>query len=150
MAWLIRQRSEAKGLLDSLKKIEKDLPEKIKAAQAKVAALDAVIPFHKVVVDPATIKGIRLKRKAIYPYGVMSKGILDCLKKAKGVPVNTAEVALHVARFAQIPYSKDQNSFSFVGDRLKAMVQTGLVMRHHDLVSNGFGLWSLAPHLLED
>jgi hypothetical protein len=60
MAWLIRERATARGVLDRLQKLEKNLPEQIKAAQAKIDALDSVIPLHDVPVDPTAIKGTRV------------------------------------------------------------------------------------------
>jgi len=59
MAWLIGQRSRIQGRIDRWKGQLDGLPEKIKAAKAELAALDAVVPLHEVQVDPQKIKGRR-------------------------------------------------------------------------------------------
>lgn len=52
-AWLIRERRMAKGRIEKLEKALDALPEKIAAAKADLAVLDAVIPRREVKVEPS-------------------------------------------------------------------------------------------------
>ena len=150
MAWLIRARSIAKGKLDRLIKLQGDLPAQIARAEADVSALDCVIPLHDVPVDPASIKGTRRKSKALFPHGLMTKGILNCLKIANGAPLGSVEIAVHVAKFGGIPITPANKMVIRVSRRLKEMVRGGGVVRHHEKITQEYGQWSLAPHVLED
>ena len=62
MVWLIGQRARVKGQLDRLRRLQLTRPDRIKAAEAEMAALDIVIPLHEVKVDPQIIRGRRPKR----------------------------------------------------------------------------------------
>ena len=80
MAWLIRERRKAKGHIERLEKALDALPEKIAAAKADLAVLDAVIPRHEVKVEPSSIDGVREYKTRVLPYGKMTKHILECLR----------------------------------------------------------------------
>ncbi len=150
MAWLIRQRAVAKGKLNKLTNARSKLDDKIADLEKALTALDAVILLHEVPIDPLAIKGIQNREKRLYDYGVMTKGILECLKKANGVPINSAEIAVYVANFAGVPISATDHAVACISRRLNGMVHAGTVVRFHGLVTKDFGMWSLAAHLLAD
>ena len=81
MAWLIRKRSVLHRQIDQIERQLKEGLALIQALKATVAALDLVIPMHAVAVDPPAIKGRRRQTKAILPHGVITRGILDALKR---------------------------------------------------------------------
>jgi len=76
-------------LLGKIAKSEKllcELLDQIEAMKAEVAALDIVIPMHEVIVDPNAIQGKRTKSKPTLPYGIVTRGIYECLRLADGLP----------------------------------------------------------------
>ena len=147
MVWLIGQRARIKGQLDRLRRLELTLPERIKAAEAEMAALDTVIPLHEVKVDPQIIQGRRAKRPPAAPHGAMTRFLLKRLRLAKGKPVFTAELAFRFAREHNVDLSvlTQAELMDRVGRRLGVLTSEGVVRRHHSTTTNGPGSWSLMP-----
>ncbi|MBM4192636.1 MAG: hypothetical protein FJ196_06230 [Gammaproteobacteria bacterium] len=147
MAWLISERAKLKGMLERRQKQLEDLPGEIVDLQAKLDALDAVIPLHEVKVDPKAIKGKREKVKAIGPYGLMTKVIYRVLKEAEGKPCLSTEIAIEFIREAGLAMTRANKVYITlrVSCRLKSMVRKGQVVRHHSssVGANDEGLWSL-------
>ena len=145
IAWLIGQRARFKGEIDRLKRLERTLPERIKAAEAKMAALDVIIPFHEVKVDPQIIKGRRPKCRSAAPHGSITRFLLGQMRLAKGKPIYTTELALKFARDFNVDYSLIPHTLLM--DRLKSrlvgLVNKGIVRRHHSTTARGMGSWSL-------
>lgn len=146
ISWLITQRARFKGEIDRLQRLERTLPERIRVAEAKLAALDTVIPFHEVKVDPQIIKGRRPKRPSAAPYGAITKFMLGELKLAEGKPMYTKEIVLKFARQFDIDHSVVSHTDLML--RLKArlcsLVNQGIVRRHHSTtMASGWGSWSL-------
>lgn len=77
IAWLIKKRPVIKGQIDRLSKMQADIPDKIKALQEELDALDAVIPLHKVPVDPKAIKGRKPKGPALARRGELTRFLLN-------------------------------------------------------------------------
>lgn len=152
MAWLIRVRQVRKGQLDKFLALQARLPEQIALAQQELAAIDAVIPFHEVKVDPDAIAGRQPRRKAMAPYGQLTRQIIRCLKAASGRPVLTPEIAYYVAREAGVDLNQMRPSdlMTRVRDRLRAMCRLGIVHRHHPRETEDVGTWSLAIDQAED
>ena len=153
MAWLLRERAQLKGLIDRCKRQIEDLPLRLVQFQTQMDALDAVFPLHAVPVDPRLVVGLQPRRPAILNYGVMSKGILQCLRIADGQPKYTTEIALSVARYAGLVL-KQSNKFDLVrrvSKRLNVMVAEGSVQRHHSIEPGDHeeGQWSLADNEAE-
>ena len=128
----------------------REAPALIQALKATVNALDIVIPMHAVVVDPSAIKGTRHKAKSVLPHGVITRGILACLKNASGAPAGTIEIALIIAKQADVVFSKRNGLLRAVSKRLNALAEKGTVVRHHNPVTVDYGSWSLAPKFFED
>ena len=149
MAWLISQKSHLLGRLEKKEKTFRELPDEIQQLKQAIAALDTVIPLHEVLVDPSAIKGKRIKNPAILPHGVVTRGIFECLRLANGQPVTSVEIALHVARAQNISLNSTQLQRS-IGKRLNAMADKGTVVRHHDRVTRGFGIWTLSTKVFDD
>lgn len=147
MAWLIRERSMIKGMLERRQKQLEQLPREILELQMKLDALDAVIPLHEVKVDPKAIKGKQEQVKALGPYGLMTKVIYRVLKEAAGKPCFSTEIALEFIREAGIPMTHANKIYATnrVSRRLKGMASEGKVVRHHSSSqgTNDEGLWSL-------
>ena len=145
MAWLIGHRAKIKGQLDRLKRLQSTLPEKIRAAEADLAAIDAVIPFHEVKVDPLVIHGVRAKRPPIAAHGVLTRFLLRQLRIAAGKPLYTAELALQFGRENAIDASTlvHADLMDRVKKRLGVLTTQGLVRRHHAHESRNMGTWSL-------
>lgn len=148
MAWLIRERANAKGRLDRLRKALASLPAEIAQAELEIAALDAVIPRHEVKVEPSIIQGVRAKQPALLGYGRLTRLILECLRNAAGKPIYSTEISLFVAREAGIDIKTTPKSdiTNRVSQRLKKLTADGVVQRHHinRVGENSEGLWSLA------
>lgn len=145
MAWLIRTRQIQKGRLDKLLKLQRELPEQIANTERELAAIDAVIPFHEVKVEPATIEGRRAKKKSLAPRGQMTREIIRCLKAADGKPVCTPEIAHCFAREVGLDIHQIQlgELMDRVRTRLKALCALGMVRRHHSQDTVKMGSWSL-------
>lgn len=146
MAWLIRIRQFHKGQLDKFLALQAKLPAQIARVQQDLAAIDAVIPFHEVKVDPGAIAGRQPRRKALAPHGQLTKQIVRCLKAADGKPIFTPEIAYFFARQAGLDLKKVNSSdlMTRVRDRLRAMCRLGIVHRHHPCETDDLGSWSLA------
>ena len=145
MAWLIGHRAKIKGQIERLKRLEGALPERIRVAQAELAAIDAVFSLHEVKVDPAVIKGSKPKRAPAAAHGEMTRHLLRTLREAKGKEVYTAELALGFARLHAVDLGSITHSdlMSRVGKRLRDLSEGGLVRRHHPAVTTAMGSWSL-------
>lgn len=143
MAWLIRQKAKLLGRVAKNEKILLDLPLQIEAMKAEIAALDLVIPIHEVKVDPNAIKGKRTKSKPVFPYGVLSRGIYERLRLANGQPVTSLEIAIHIANAQKIPLKRAGALKNAVGHRLRALAKANKLIRHHDINTMEYGLWSL-------
>lgn len=145
MAWLIRTRQMHKGRLDKLLKLQRELPDQIARAERELAAIDAVIPFHDVKIDPSAIVGRRPRKKSIAPRGQMTKQIIRCLKAANGKPVRTPEIAHFFAREAGLDLHKLKRGELIlrVRTRLKALCALNMVRRHHPQDTGKMGCWSL-------
>lgn len=81
MAWLIGKRSLIKGQIDRLSKMQADIPDKVKALQKELDALDVVIPLHEVRVDPKVIAGSKPKGSALTQYGQLTRLLLRRTRK---------------------------------------------------------------------
>jgi len=147
MAWLIRERAKLKGMIERRQKQMEDLPREIVELQLKLDALDAVIPLHEVKVDPKVIKGTRPQKKALLPYGVLTRVIYRVLREAEGQSRFSSEIALELLREAGMPVTHESKIYATrrVSHRLGNMARAGLVARHHDLDTFGRaeGSWSL-------
>ena len=148
MAWLLRERSRLKGLVDRCELQMAELRLRIVQLQTQMDALDAVFPPHTVPVDPKIVVGRQPRTPSILEYGVMSKGILQCLRHANGRPQYTTEIALSVARYAGLVLTHciKTDLFSRVSMRLQVLVRKGLVLRDHKIAPGNReeGQWSLA------
>jgi hypothetical protein len=147
MAWLIRERAKLKGMIERRQKQLEDLPREIVAIQARLDALDAVIPLHEVKVDPQVIKGTKPKKKSLLPYGVLTRVIYRVLREAGGQPCFSSQIALEVMKEAGIPINHANKVLvtSRVGHRLGNMARQGRVVRHHGTAAGLYneGAWSL-------
>lgn len=147
MAWLIRERSVIKGMLERRQKQLEQISREIPELQMKLDALDAVIPLHEVQVDPKAIQGKQEKVKTLGPYGLMTKVIYRVLKEAAGKPCFSTEIALEFIREAGLPMTHANKVYATnrVRRRLKNMASEGKVVRHHSSRqgTNDEGLWSL-------
>lgn len=150
MAWLIRKKATLLGQVEKSEKLLRDLPAQIQAVRAEIAALDIVIPMHEVIVDPHVIKGKRPKRKSVLPYGVLSRGIFERLRLANGVPITSLEIAIHIANAQVIELKKSRPLRRAIMNRLTTLARQNKVVRHHDVNTNDFGVWSLPKDWLED
>jgi hypothetical protein len=148
MAWLLRQRAKLKGQIDACRRQLVQLPLKLVQLQAKMDSIDSVFPLHAVQVDPTVVKGVRPHLPALLKYGVMTKGILQCLRLSDGKPRYTTEIAISVARFAGFAIEPSNKPYLIrrVGRRLKQLTADGTVQRHHDISPGTHfeGQWSLA------
>jgi hypothetical protein len=146
MAWLIGHRAKLKGQLDRIRRLEKTLPGAAKKIKAEMAAIDAVIPLHRVKVDPQAIKGVRPRGPRIAAHGVMTKSLLSQMRVADGKPLYTTELALQFARENCIDTATVSHAslMDRVKKQLGALVDKGLVQRHHAHCTRGMGSWSLA------
>lgn len=147
MAWLIRERRRLQGEIDRTVKLLDELPGRLEALKAQMESLDGVFPLHSVQVDPTIIKGKQKKAPALFDHGVMTKGILECLRLANGKSRYSGEIAAHVARFAGFEIKQSNKAYLMgrVSQRLNAMTREGLVSRHHDMTPGcgAEGQWAL-------
>jgi hypothetical protein len=152
MAWLIRARQIHKGRLDKFLALQAKLPDQIAQAEQELAAIDAVIPFHEIKVDPNLIEGRRPRRKALAPYGHLTKLIVRCLKVANGKPVSTPEIVYFFTREAGVDPNQlnSRELVAGVRRRLRAMCKLGIVRRHHPRKTEDMGSWSLVLDQSED
>lgn len=143
MAWLIRKKATLLGRVARNERILSELPSYIQAMRAEIAALDLVIPLHEVKVDPNAIKAKRTKSKPALPYGVVTRGIYECLRLANDEPITSLEIAIHIAKAQGIDIRKSARIRIAVRDRLNTLARENKVTRHHSVTSNDFGIWSL-------
>jgi hypothetical protein len=148
MAWLIRERATLQGQIDRAKKQLDELPRWLVDLHAQMDALDAVFPLHTVQVDPKVIKGKRKHTPALFKHGVVTRGILECLRLANGRPVYTGVIASHIAGNEGFEINKSNKAYLMrrVGKRANTMAREGIISRHHDISpgSQAEGRWSLA------
>lgn len=111
MAWLIRERSKLKGMIERRQKQLEDLPREIVELQSRLDALDHVFPLHEVKVDPKIIKGTRPQRKDLAPRGLMTRVIYRVLKEAAGKPRLSSEIAIEFLREAGLPINLNRPGF---------------------------------------
>lgn len=153
MAWLIAQRARVKGRLDRLQRQQGAPPELIRAAEAELASLDALILLHEVKVDPSVIRGRRAKRPAAAAHGAMTKCLLEQLRLAAGKPICTSALSLQFARQHAVDFSvlSQAELMDRVSMRLLALTDQGRVRRKHDTATKDLGSWSLVldEHELE-
>ena len=145
MAWLIGHRATVKGQLDRAEALLATLPQRIATYRSDLAAIDAVIPKHRVQVDPAAIRGKRVYGARICSNGQMTREILRALREAAPHPLFTPEIAYRVARVAGADVSVlgEAALMDRVGRRLRALVCQGFIHRHHAAATTGPGSWSL-------
>ena len=146
MAWLIRKRSVIKGQIDRLSKMQADIPDKIKALQEELDALDAVIPLHEVPVDPKVIKGRKPKGPALAQHGELTRFLLNRLREAGGQWLYTSELAAEFVRLHDVDLDKIKmpDVMDRVAKRLGVLEREGDVRRHHERETQNLGRWSLA------
>jgi hypothetical protein len=106
MAWLIKKRSVIKGQIDRLSRMQADIPDKIKALQEELDAVDAVIPLHEVPVDPKVIKGRKPKGPALARHGELTRFLLNRLREAGGQWLYTSELAAEFVRLHNVDLNK--------------------------------------------
>ncbi len=154
MAWLIEQRRALKGQIDrkrrqiaQAQRALEDLPRELVDLEARLGHLDDVFKLHEVQVQPTQIKGKRAKRKALLPYGVLTKQILKALK-GSDAPLLTSVIASVVAASLAEPLGWAQMTYlrRRTADRLRKLVANGTVQRHHECAVGNYdeGAWSLA------
>jgi hypothetical protein len=153
MAWLIDKRRSLKGQVEWVRRqiarrqreLEQ-LPLQLVQLETELANLDAVFKLHAVQVEPRVITGKRPKRKALLPYGVLSKLILKTLRTAEG-PLSTSAVARRIAEALDEPIGWEKTTLlrQRTRRRLKGLVAEGFVERHHPLRAGAQdeGVWSL-------
>lgn len=153
MAWLIRTRAVHQGRLDQLLKLQSELTQQVAVIESELAAIDAVIPFHEVKVDPSGIAGVQPRSKRLVPHGQMTKVVLRCLKDAKGRAIHTEEVSQFFAREVGVDLGQYGTAAMNirVRTRLKVLCNEGLVRRHHiGATGSATGSWSLVLDQSED
>lgn len=145
MAWLIGHRATVKGQLERAEALLATLPQRIETYRSDLAAIDAVIPKHRVQIDPAVIRGKRVYGARICSNGQMTREILRALREAAPHPLFTPEIAYRVARVAgaDISVLGEAALMDRVGRRLRALVCLGLIRRHHASATTSPGSWSL-------
>lgn len=153
LKWLIDKRArldaEIRRTEVSLAKA-KSLMTELASLKSSLAAIDQTLALHEVKVDVSLIQPVRSKYVRInLPHGELTKSILMCLRLHAGErAVSTNEIVSFIAaRYADLaatPARRSRLSQS-VHDRIKPLVRSGVIQRHHDPKSNGYGLWSLAP-----
>lgn len=145
MAWLIKKRSMIKGQIDRLSKMQSDIPDKIKALQEELDALDAVIPLHDVPVDPKVIKGRKPKGPSLGQYGELTRFLLNRLREANGQWLYTSELAAEFVRLHNVDLNeiKMPDVMDRVAKRLGVLEREGDVRRHHERATQDLGRWSL-------
>lgn len=146
MAWLIGLRAKLRGQLDRYRAQEASLPEKIRLLEAELASLDAVIPLHKVKVDPNIIVGKRPYRPRPAPYGELKRSLIRSLKAARGGPLTTIELVMQFARQNDINLEEVKQADLMEGarKRLREMAERGVVRRCHPSDTNQHGSWAWA------
>ncbi len=153
MAWLIEKRRSLKGRVDWVRRqiaryerALEELPRQLVQLETELASLDAVFKLHVVQVEPQKITGKQRKRKALLPYGVLSKLILKTLRTA-GEPLSTSTVARRVAEALDEPIGWEMTTplRQATRKRLRRMVAEGWVERHHPVCvgAKDEGIWSL-------
>lgn len=151
LTWLINQRAHAKGLLARRRRQLEKLPAEIAELEARIEALDVVIPMHEVPIDAESIPPREPRKAKKFPHGSLTRCILSYLRDhGVSVPRYTTEIAIDVAR--QMDFKLDRRSkpelVGLIGRALRQMAKQGRVVRHHD-TSEGTdqeGLWTdLAP-----
>ena len=143
MAWLIKKKATLLGRIEKSEKLLRDLPDQIAAMKAEASALDIVIPMHEVEIDPHAIKSRRPKRKSVLPYGVVTRGIYECLRQAKDKTITSLEISIHIAKAQGIPLTRSSAIKISVKKRLKSLAAENKIIRHHDVNTKDFGVWSL-------
>lgn len=146
MAWLIGHRAKLKGQLDKAQTLLEELPVRIEGLQNELRAIDAVIPHHRVKVDPEIIQGKRLYAPRILGGGTMTREILRALREATPSCLFTSEIAFRVARRAGVDIVEvgEAQLMDRIGRRLRALAQHRVVVRHHPTSTRAQGSWSLA------
>jgi hypothetical protein len=153
MAWLIEKRRSLKGQVDRVRRQlaeaqrkVAELPRQLVALETDLAHLDGVFKLHDVEVQPSGIKGKQTRRKALLPYGVLTKQILKILREADK-PVLTSVIAAGVDASLDEPLGWRHSAYlrHRTSRRLKDLVADGAVRRHHVTVpgTQDEGSWSL-------
>ncbi len=143
MAWLIKKKAILIGKIEKGEKLLRELPDQIAAMKAEASALDIVIPMHEVIIDPHAIKGRQPKSKPVLPYGVVTRGIYECLRQAEDKPITSLEISMHIAKAHGIHLTRSSPIKTAVKKRLKNMASENKVIRHHDTNTRDYGVWSL-------
>lgn len=120
------------------------LPERIRRLEGELTSLDAIIPLHKVKVDPSIIVGKKTYRARAAAPGELKKSLIRSLKAANGQPLTTIELVMQFVRLHKIDLATTNQAsiMDSAGRRLREMAKKGLVLRCHPTETNKHGSWS--------
>ncbi len=148
LAWLIRKYSRIQGDLRALKRAKHAVPGRVEMLEAEAESLRAVLAMHDETVNPADIPAIQTRpRKTTFAFGKLTRGILTCLRLAKGKPRTTSEVAEFVMEYTGYnPPAQELGPFKRrVRYRLLGLCKQKKVRRAHvELETSEEGSWLLA------
>lgn len=150
MSWLIKERARIKGRIDHLQQLAAKIPPELETLSQQLRSLDAVFPLHQVKVEPAVIEGKRKYARKLLPHGAMTRGIYECLRESNGKgPLYSSEIAIFVARMNNFDIASigKQKFVNHVSDRLRALANSGDVVRCHEIYPGNReeGRWCLPP-----
>ena len=103
LAWLIREHQRlAREVYDAAAAFEargRRVDERrLEVLREQLRCVDVVIALHPARFDPKLIPTVRRKAPRLYPYGALSRDILNLLRGRAGKPISTAQVARTVAK----------------------------------------------------
>ena len=150
LAWLIKQhqrlRSEIERASAELDKgAQPRFVRQLERLQEQLRCVDVVIGLHPAQLDPRDIPAVRHKAPRLYPYGVLSREILNLLRRRAGRPISTAHLARTIAkaRGVVLDTSMRQRNHKTVLKQLNALQATGSVEVMPDGKPGGERYWRL-------
>ncbi|SRR6266481_704500 len=144
---LIKDYKRKAGEIKALRKELREIAKVTLTKERELTALEAIIRSREPEFDSTNIQPIATHPKVIgLKWNKLTTLILSCLREANGEIVPSNYITDYVIEQSGMEIS-DRIKLTIVRhsvkDRLKSMARTGRVVRHHNVLSNGFGLWSL-------
>jgi hypothetical protein len=144
---LIKDYRRKAGEVRSLRKDLREMAKVVLERESDLRALETVICNRVPGIDLSLEKPINTWPKVSgLKWNQLTVLILACLREAEGRPVRSDLISDYVIvhGYKEIEDRRELTVIRrSVHDRLKGMVRTGKVVRHHNKQTRGFGVWSL-------
>lgn len=156
LMWLIDKRARIDGEIiktkRALRKVE-HLVEKLRLLESKLQSIDDSLKLHEIQIEIFNITPIRSQiHRLKFPYGLINDYVVEYLiSKINTPPASKSEIVYFIIKkhleYSTAPLAYGQATKAVSG-ALHRLYVTGKVIKHHPVVTNSEGSWSLSQEMI--